>query len=83
MTYILFATLVLLAGGLAASVYLVYSVRRQAWETGRDAARRETEIATSVARLQSESDELRRQFDELEQRSGMLVAPCRHYRAST
>ena len=76
MTWILLAVLVLLTSGLAASVCLVYSVKRQVWQAGREAARRETEITASLTALQSDYDSLRSRFDELEQRSGMLVAPA-------
>ena len=75
MTVILLAVLLLTTCGLAVSLYLAYSVKRQAWEADCEAQVREAQISESLASLKENFEALGRRFDELEQRTGVLVAP--------
>ena len=76
MIWILIAILLLLTAGLGSSVHLLYLLKRDTWAAGSEAAKREADLAASLTGLQADFNSLRTQFDELEQRSGMLVAPA-------
>jgi hypothetical protein len=76
MVWILLSILVLFTAGLAASVYLLFSLKRQGWESERRTRSVYEELAASLARVQREFEKLSAEFRDLEERTGMLVAPA-------
>ena len=76
MTGLLLAVLLLTSCGIAASLYLAYGTKRQAWEADRSARQREAQVSESLTCLKADFEALGKRFDELEQRTGVLVAPA-------
>jgi hypothetical protein len=75
MTWIFLAVLLLCTCGLAASLFLAYSLKRQVWKEHGQAAGREAELRASVLGVQADFATLRARFEDLEHRTGMLVSP--------
>lgn len=75
MTWILLSMLVLFTAGLAVTVYLLFAVKRQAWAAQRQMRGLYEELATAHEHLRDEFVRLAAEFCELEQKTGMLVAP--------
>jgi len=75
-TWILFASLLLTAGGVAASLCLAYSMKRQLWQARREMTRLDEEHGERRKELEERFANLAGRFEELEQRTGLLVAPA-------
>jgi hypothetical protein len=75
MNWILIGVLTLSTCCLAASAWLWFWIKRQAWETRREAKQSEGGILSSITAVQADFNALSDRFDELEKRTGMLVAP--------
>jgi hypothetical protein len=76
MTWILFASLLLTACGIAASLGLAYSMKRQLWQARHEMAKSNEEHGQRAKELEQRFASLSGRFEELEQHTGMLVAPA-------
>jgi|WetSurMetagenome_2_1015567.scaffolds.fasta_scaffold779364_2 hypothetical protein len=75
MNWILIGVLALSTCCLATSAWLWYWLKRQAWEARREAKQSESGLLSSIAAVRADFNALNDRFDELEERTGMLVAP--------
>ena len=60
---------------LAAALCLFVTLKRELWQRAKAAAVSESAASASLANMRSEIDDLRKAFNDLEERTGMLAAP--------